>query len=115
MQSRSSFLYDIEDALKERGIYARIGSVRDLRTLFPGYSKALDLAGLLVMLQQVPTADLEAWKGLKKGSRKRGRQPNEKKRIVALELRSYGLSVALIAKKMKLSRARIYQLLKEEN
>lgn len=114
MGTRSSFLYDIEDALKERGIYARIGSVRDLRTLLPGYSESLDLAGLMVMLKQIPTADLEVWKVLKKEPRNRGRQPDTKKREKVLRLRSKGLSVSLIAKKMGLSRSRIYQLLKEE-
>ncbi len=114
MQSRSRLLYGIEDALKERGFYVRIGSVRDLRTLFPGYSESLDLAGLMAMLQQIPTADLEAWKVPQKEPKKRGPRPDTKKRAKALKLRSEGFKVPVIAKKMRLSRSRIYQLLKEE-
>lgn len=114
MGTRSSILCDVEDALKERGIYARIGSVHDLRVLFPGYSEPLDLAGLLVMLRQIPAADLEAWRVPQKEPKKRGPQRDTKKRAKALKLRSKGVKVPVIAKKMRLSRSRIYQLLKEE-
>jgi hypothetical protein len=114
MGTRSSLLYDIEEALKERGLSRRIDSVPTLRGLFPGYRGTFTLDGLEQFLEAVSTADLDAWRNpaIKKPGPRRTR--SQQRRIdKVLKLRSDGGDVRAIAHKLGVSKARIYQILKE--
>jgi hypothetical protein len=114
MGTRSRLLYDIEEALKERGVIHRIDSVLVLRSLFPGYRGAFTLDGLGQFLEAVPTANLEAWKKpvIKKPGPKRTR--SQQRRIdKIMKLRSEGVDVSSIAHRLGISKQRVYQLLRE--
>lgn len=112
MGARSRLLYEIEEALKTKGIYQRIDSVPELRALFPGYRCALDLKGLKQFLEAIPSADLDRLRttqSMPPGPAQSRFQ--ERRTIKILRWRSEGRSVRGIADDLGVSKQRIYAIL----
>ena len=113
MGLRSHQIHEIRLALRERDLFVNIDSVVDLKKLFPALKcRKLDTRGLAIVLEEIPTADLNAWQNPPKPTRKA--QPLEKcllSRVEIQELKQSGKSLSDIAQIAGVSRERIRQLL----
>lgn len=118
MGAVSRYLYEIEQALKQRG-YVPQYSLRDvpsLRSEFPGLSAkhpnlGKSFSALIEVLEQVPTADLDEWRS--PPPRKPPTQQSRKSLLSNEEIRarrSAGETYASIAEKADISRNRVMQI-----
>ncbi|MGL5061366.1 MAG: hypothetical protein ACRC62_15440 [Microcoleus sp.] len=64
ISNKSRLLYEIQQALQTRGeSVQRLGSVAELKELFPGIAKRkLTLENLAALLEEIPTANLDQWR-----------------------------------------------------
>lgn len=112
---KSQLLYQAKLALREKGLNVEIGSIKELKELFPVFKdENLNLGGLKALLDRIPDANLDEWMHPPKKIRTKWapiRRLLTKSEMH--DLRSKGCTLQAIANKSGISRERVRQILTE--